>query len=240
MAQHRAGKKERTLQDTLVALDSVAHRALRIHKLGGTHPHFVPVILAEVERAAACCPLFLSKDPETGRFALAALFGFEDGEVLVEGANEGNAAFIPFHVQRQGFFASGEAIAIDMAHPRLAAGGTVPLFDPSGEPSDALRTIQRAIGAMVQHVPPTDAFVEALVQLRLIETVDITLTFDDGQRLSLDGLYTVSADALAALDDDEIIRLFRKGWLQAAVVIQASLQNLAVLARRRNERLAGN
>ena len=124
------------MAEKLEALNSVAHRDLRIHPMVGGHPHFVQIPLIEAERAAACCPLFFAKSPETGQFALGALFGFAAGEVLVEGANAGNAVFLPCDVQRQGFFADGADIVIDLAHPRFAPGGTIPLFDESGNLSN--------------------------------------------------------------------------------------------------------
>lgn len=227
------------MAEKLEALNSAAHRDLRMHAMAGGHPHLVQITLIEVEKAASCCPLFFAKNPETGQFGLGALFGFAEGEVWVEGANDANAVFLPCDVQRQGFFADGTDIVIDRAHPRFAPGGTIPLFDAQGNPTDEMRLIQRAVGVMVQHTPPTQAFIEEMLRLRLIEPLDITLNFDDGARLSLDGLYTISGDALNALDDENILRLFRKGWLQAALTIRGSLQQVAVLARRRNERLAG-
>lgn len=225
--------------EKLEALNSVAHRDLRIHPMAGGHPHFVQITLIEAEKAASCCPLFFAKSPETGQFGLGALYGFSSGEVLVEGANEANAAFLPCSIQRQGFFADGGDIVIDLADPRFAPGGTIPLFEADGSPSDEMRLIQRAVGVMVQHTPPTQAFIEEMLRMRIIEPVDITLNFDDGARVSLEGLYTISGDALNALDDKDIVRLFRQGWLQAAWTIRGSLHQVAVLARRRNERLAG-
>nr|WP_281379483.1 SapC family protein [Novosphingobium sediminicola] len=225
--------------EKLEALNSVAHRDLRIHPMTGAHPHFVQITLIEAEKAASCCPLFFAKSPETGRFGLGALFGFAAGEVLVEGANEANAAFLPCNIQRQGFFADNTDIVVDLADPRFAPGGTISLFDADGNPSDEMRLIQRAVGVMVQQTPPTQAFIDEMLRLHIIEPVDITLNFDDGAKVSLEGLYTISGDALNALADEDILRLFRKGWLQVALTIRGSLQQVAVLARRRNERLVG-
>jgi len=84
----------------------------------------------------------------------------------------------------------------------------------------------------------TREYVRELLALNLIEPIDISLAFDDGQKLQLDGLYTVSRDALNDLDDTKIIDLFRKGYLQAALSMTFSLNQVAVLARRRNARLA--
>jgi hypothetical protein len=67
----------------------------------------------------------------------------------------------------------------------------------------------------------------------------VSLSFDDGERLRLEGLYTVSRDALRELDDVHVLRLFRSGHLQLAYTIAGSINQLAVLAHLRNRKLAG-
>ncbi|WP_225205004.1 SapC family protein [Novosphingobium huizhouense] len=227
------------MAEQLEILNSEVHRMLAMHPIAAPHPHVVQIVAGEIEQAAACCPVVLTKSPETGRFALVAMFGFQPGEVLVEGAAEGTAAFLPLDVQRQGFFAADDNIAVDLAHPRFAPGGSIALFDGLGGPTDEMRAVQRAIGRIMGSAAQTEQFIAALVEQRLIEPVDVSLSFDDGQTLSLGGLYTVSGDALAALDDAGVVRMFRAGWLQAALAIRGSLAQIGVLARRRNERLAG-
>ena len=226
------------MAEQLEILSTETHRQLAMHPFARPHPHMVQIVVPEIESAAACCPVFLAKSPETGRFAIVAVFGFEPGEVLVEGAETGNAAFIPLDLQRQGFFAADDSIAVDLAHPRFAAGGTIPLFDAMGSPTDEMRLVQRAIGVLMGQAAPTEAFIAALVEQRLVEPVDVSLSFDDGRTIALNGLYTVSGEALAALDDADIVRLFRGGWLQAALALRGSLHQVGLLARRRNERLA--
>jgi hypothetical protein len=198
----------------------------------------VQIVVTEVTRAAACCPVVLAKSPETGRSALVALFGFQPGEVLVEGAEAGNAAFLPLDLQRQGFFTADDNIAIDLAHPRFAPGGTVPLFDAMGaerrdapgpardRPSHGHRRADRAIHRHARG-RETDRTGRHFTFFR--RRAD-----DRAERL-----YSVSGEALSALEDATIIRLFRQGWLQAALAIHGSLHQVGILARRRNERLAG-
>lgn len=226
------------MAEQLEILNSEVHRNLAMHPVAGAHPHMVQISLPEVEAAASCCPVLLAKSPETGRFAIVALFGFAPDEVLVERAGTGNAAFLPLDLQRQGFFASDDNIAVDLAHPRFAPGGTIPLFDAMGGPTDEMRLVQRAIGTLMGNAARTEKFIADIVEARLVEPVDISLKFDDGQTVALNGLYTVSGDALADLDDTRIIRLYRDGSLSAALAIRASLRQIGQLARRRNERLA--
>jgi len=219
-------------------LNAETHRGLRMRAEIGGHPPFVMVTINEFPAAAAVCPIFFSKDSETGEFYAGALFGFEEGELLVEDAGKRDAIFRPLELQRQGFLISDENIAVDLAHPRLGDGATIPLFEEDGSPTEAMRRVQWALGQLKAGMDATREYVRELLALNLIEPIDISLAFDDGQKLQLDGLYTVSRDALNDLDDTKIIDLFRKGYLQAALSMTFSLNQVAVLARRRNARLA--
>ena len=96
------------MAEQLEILKVDAHRKLCVRRdAGSRHPHFVMIVLQEFSAAASSCPIFFSKDPETGEFYAAALFGFQPGELLVEGAEEETAAFTPLEIQRQGFLISG-------------------------------------------------------------------------------------------------------------------------------------
>jgi hypothetical protein len=101
-----------------------------------------------------------------------------------------------------------------------------------------LRRIQRALGLLVTGNEETESFIQTLVHQRLVEPIDISLSFDDGEKLQLDGLYTVSIDTIHELDDAAALSLFRKGYLRLAYTMAGSLKQIPVLAHRRNDRLA--
>jgi len=219
-------------------LNSESHKALRMRADAGVpQPNFVMVVIGEFPTASSSCPIFFAKDAATGEFYAAALFGFQPGELLADSAERGKADFHPLELQRQGFFVSDQNIAIDPAHPRFGAGATMALFEEDGTPSNALRKMQRVIGQLATGVEATKSFIRELLRLKLIEPVDISLKFDDGENLSLDGLYTVSREGLNDLDDSAILALFRTGYLQAALCVSFSLNQIPVLAQRRNARL---
>ena len=113
------------------------------------------------------------------------------------------------------------------------------LFDSDGEPSADLRKVQRALAALKAGLGESDAFIRPLLELRLIEPIDISLSFDDGERIRLEGLYSIGRDGLADLDDSAALRLFRAGYLQLACIMIESLNQIPLLAQRRNARLAG-
>lgn len=218
-------------------LNAVAHRTLTIRSATGEGRHFVQVVPGELVRVATRAPIVLTKHPETGRFYLGAMFGFSPGENLLVGADGVLDGVVPLDWEREGFFVEGDAIAIDPDHPRLRGGEGPRLFGPDGEPSDALRRIQRAMAALHAGLAESEALIAALLEAKLVEAIDVSLSFDDGEKVRLEGLYTISRDALADLSDAELGALFRAGHLQIALAVAESLHQIPLLARRRNDRL---
>src|SRR5690606_37006236 len=129
-------------------------------------------------------------------------------------------------------------IIIDRDSPRFSESEGEPLFDESQQPSVSLRQMQRLLGQLHAGLEATNAFINVLVELKLIEPLNVSLAFDDGEKLTLQGLYTVSLDALHALDDSSTLRLFRAGHLQLAYLMAGSLHQIRTLAQLRNDRLS--
>jgi hypothetical protein len=220
---------------TIELLDPRAHAHLRLRALATEAPHFVQIFAAEFAAAAACCPILFTKETNTGAFFAGAMFGFKPGENLL-GSVEERGGFNPLILQREGFFISDQNIAIDREHARFSETEGEPLFDGAQQPADGLRAIQRTLGSIHQGLDQTRAYIAALLELKLIESIDITLNFDGGERLTLQGLYTVSLDRLRELDDAAALRLFRAGHLQLAYTMAGSLKQVPRLARLRNQR----
>jgi hypothetical protein len=218
----------------LELLDAASHRHLRLrsHPQTDTPPHFVQIVVSEFAEAAACCPVLFTKEAATGMFFAGAMFGFKPGESFLDELT-GRGGFQPLTLQRDGFFISGEHIAIDRENARFSETDGTPLFDDTQQPNNCLRQIQRALGRLQAGLEATNAFIRALAELKLIEPIDIGLDFG-GERLTLQGLYTVSLDAIRELDDAAAIRLFRSGHLQLAYTMNASLKQVPILAQLRN------
>lgn len=221
---------------TIELLDPAAHGHLRLRAPAAETPHFVQILAPEFAAAAACCPILITKETTTGAFYAGAMFGFRPGENLVGSADE-RGGFQPLMLQRDGFFISEQNIAIDREHARFSETEGEPLFDGARQPADGLRAIQRVLGVIHQGLEQTRAFIDAIVELRLLESIDIALSFDGGERLTLQGLYTVSLDRLRDVDDASALRLFRAGHLQLAYAVTGSLKQIPRLARLRNQRM---
>ncbi len=223
----------------LELLDVEAHRTLRVRTGGLETPHFVQVVAGEFATTATRCPILLTKNPETGQFYIGAMFGFKPGENLLEEAS-GPAPYRPLDLERQGFFISGENIAIDRENPRFSDHDGQPLFEADGTPADRLRHIQKILGQLKNGVEETDRFIRAMIEHRLVEAIDISLRFDDGETITLQGLYTISLDSLGELEDGAALALFRRGYLQLAYCMIDSLRQISALAHLRNHRLTIN
>lgn len=223
----------------ITVLNSEAHRGLKVQAGAaarfGDNQRFVPVILGEFPFLAVHYPILLTKDSNTGAFFVGAMLGFDEGENLFLNAG-GMQTYRPLNLQRGPFFAAGGDLAIDLDSPRISDGGT-PLFSETGEPTRYLQSIMALFRDLARGVELTRIFVESLVRLKLVEPVDITASFDDGGRRTLTGLYTINHEALRALDDATVLDFFRKDYLQLVYLMIASLKQVPVLARMKNDAL---
>jgi len=220
-------------------LNNHDHRALRVQAGAsaryGDNQRFVAVILGEFPHLVAHYPILLTKDQNTGAFFAGAMLGFDEGENLFLD-ERGMETYRPLNLQRGPFFTAGTEVAIDLDSPRVAAGGK-PLFTEQGEPTQYLQSIMALFRDLKPGLEMTKTFVESLVGLKLVEPIDIDLAFDDGSKRKLTGLYTVNQQVLSALPDATVVELFRKGYLQLIYLMMASLKQVPVLARRKNDAL---
>lgn len=219
----------------LEQLNPQDHGHLRLRPRIAPEPHFVQIVPVEFASAAACCPILFSKDASSGAFYAGAMLGLKPEEPVLKNVAE-RGGFEPLHLQRDGFYVSGEHIVIDRSNPRFSESEGEPLFDEARQPSVPLRRIQRVLRQLHEGTAQSDAFIRDLVGLKLVEPIDISLSFDDGEKLTLQGLYTVSRDALREIGDAEVLSLFRSGHLQLALTLAGSLNQLAILAQLRNRR----
>ena len=220
----------------IVLLNSEEHKTLKIRteysaELGDGQ-RFVPVVLNEFQFLVAHYPLLFSKDAGTGAFYCGAVLGFDEGENLFLGEND---VWRPLNLRRMPFYIAGDEVAIDLAHPRVGERGEA-IFTEAGEPSQFLAATVGALREVRQGGETMQEFIATLLRLNLIEPLDVTLAFDDGKR-QLQGLYTINRDVLAALEDAEVLDLFRRGYLQHIHFMIASLRQIANLANRKNHLL---
>lgn len=217
----------------IVILNKVEHQGLRVQALAAEKRNFVGVIVGEFTHLVMHYPILFSKDADTGAFYCGAMLGIDSGENLF--AEEGAAVYRPMNLQRAPFFTAGSELAVDLDSPKVGSGER--LFDDAGEPTSYLKSILALFRDLVPGLERTRIFTETLLGLKLIEPIDISLSFDDGTSRSLAGLYTINTEALRELPDAEALNLFRRGYLELIYLMTASLKQIPHLAKKKNDRL---
>jgi SapC len=224
----------------IVVLNSLTHRDVRVQAEAsakfGDNQRFVPVVIAEFPLLVTHYPVLFSKDTETGAFFCGAMLGIDEGENLFLKDGKGHEGYRPLNLQRAPFFVAGEDLAIDLDHARITAHGGQALFNDQGVPTPYLESIKAAFQQLKPGIEMTRRFTESLLKLNLLEPVDIVLGFDDGTKRNLVDLYTVNQEVLRQLPDASVLDLFRRGYLQLIYLLIASLKQIPVLAKKKNDR----
>jgi len=199
-------------------------------------------------------PIFFRKDPQTGEFQSIALLGFQQDENLFLDQNGWNAAYIPGIVARGPFligFQNQEVggdirrepvIHIDVDNPRISNTEGEPVFLPQGGNSRYLDRIGATLQGIHQGLAVSTTMFEAFHAMQLIEPVNVEIKFNAEEQYNLRGLYTISEERLAKLDGDALFKLNSAGFLQGAVLVLASHNNVKKLIdmkHRRRRRQAG-
>jgi hypothetical protein len=167
------------------------------------------------------------------------MLGFEEGENLFLTDTGRMDGYRPFNFERVPFFASAAGLAIDLDHPRARAGTGKRLFADDGAPTPYLQHIITVFQELRAGTDETREFIRSMLDYKLVEPVDISVSFDDGSRCAVNGAYTLNRDTIFELRDAEILDLFRRGYLHLASLMIASLNQIGALGRRRNDALSG-
>ncbi|WP_420381012.1 SapC family protein [Novosphingobium sp.] len=225
----------------IAVLNGEAHKDIRIKTDSAAHlgdaVRFVPVVLPEFTNLILHYPLFFSKDADTGAFYCGAMMGFDEEENLFLGKRAPLDIYRPLNLQRGPFFTAGNELAIDLDHPRISRMEGQPLFGPDGSASPYLDSIVGTMRALTTGATATRAFIDTLLQHKLIEPIAIDVAFDDGTRRDVVGLYTISQDTLQQLDDAVVTDLFRRGYLKLIYLMMASVRHVNGLAQMKNRAL---
>ncbi len=223
----------------IVKLDNQAHRDLRVTagpsaSLGDAQ-RFASVVPSEFTQMATVCPLFLSKDAETGAFYCGAMLGFDEGENLFLD-DDGYQGHRPLSLQRMPFYTAGPDLAIDLDHPRASGPDGVAVFDPDGKPTAYLESVIASFRDLRIGQEQSRAFVDTLLKHDLLEAVDLDIAFDDGGHHHIRGLYMINRPSLEGLGDAVVVELFRRGYLLLIHAMLVSQKQLPALIERRRVR----
>jgi hypothetical protein len=222
----------------IVPLNSETHRSLRVFGGAsaryGDNQRFAQVVVNEFPQLVLHYPILLSKDADTGAFFCGAMLGFDRDENLFLKEGNGHEGYRPLNLQRMPFYSTGADLAIDLDHPRVGVESGQLLFTSSGQPTVYLESIAQAFRDLKPGMEMTKLFIATLLQHKLIEPIDISVSFDDGTKRNLTDLYTVNQNVLRDLPDPVVLDLFRRGYLRLIYLMIASLKQIGELATRKN------
>lgn len=202
----------------------------------------------EFRSVQAHYPIFFHKQPDTGRFQAAAIFGFEEGENLFLDEQGWGASYIPLTIERQPFLIGFQSAAgsgaeerktvihVDMDSPRISESEGEAVFLEHGGLTEYLNRINAVLSTINEGVERDVAFVDALLELELLESFTLDVELNDGAKYRMAGFYTINEEKLAELGGDALEKLHRAGHLQSIYMALASLSNIRDLIERRNAR----
>ena len=231
---------------TFVALNNQTHKYLKIDsakiEAQGALERMVPVVLSEFLKLVVHYPIVLTKNVETGRFVCMALLGFEQQENLFWQNNQWQGIYTPLNILRQPFFIGQEnentIICIDSESQCITQTQGELLFTEQGEDTEFLRNVKIMLAELINGETQTQAFIRALLELKLLMPMSLDITFANQQEQRVQGLYTIDEEKLSALNGDAISTLHHKNYLQPIYTMLASLGQIYALIQKKNERIA--
>lgn len=223
--------------DRPVPVTAARHGRYAVRPVGdyrfAAHLTAIPVLLAELHRVAAECPVVVTREP---RPMLVALTGIAPGQNLRVGADgRWIGRYVPAFLRQYPFAvgtapASRHIVCIDEAYGGLnaAEAGGVRLFE-DGEPSAYLNRQRAFVGGVLREVRRTSEFCARLVALDLLEASEARFTAA-GRPAKLQGFDAVSRAALRSLAAGERDALATGDGLEAIYTHLASLAQFTPLA----------
>lgn len=195
-------------------------------------------------------PLVFRKDADTGEFGLIALLGLEANENLFIQQNQWRARYIPFAIKRGPFIVGYQdqssiggssqepVIYVDLNNPKINADQNnsqgEAVFSSDGKISEYMQQVNQSLLAIHQGMEFNQKMISLFKELDLIESVNLDIELNNGQKIQLQGNYTINQQKLSSLDGEALQRLNQSGFLQAAFLIMGSLSNIQYLVNLKN------
>ena len=193
-------------------------------------------------------PLVLRKDADTGEFGLLALLGLEQNENLFISQKRWHARYIPLAIARGPFVVGYQdqtsiggseqepVIYVDINHPKINDSQGEVIFNSDGQLSGFMQNMNRSLLAIHQGVHFSRQMIALFKQFDLIEAVNLEIELSSGEKIQLQGNYTIHQQRLAGLNGEALFQLNQSGFLQGAFLIAGSLSNIQRLIDLKNAR----
>ncbi len=231
-------------------LNNVDHKDIKVRtgysSAYGDNLMFCMIFPFEFRSVQSCYPILFSKSATDQPLMPVALFGFESGENLFLSDAGWDAPYIPAMIRRQPFmigFQQSEAnpssesqrvMSIDTDNPRVNTEEGEALFYAHGGRTEYLQNSAALLESIYEGNEHRQAFVRALENLDLLESISMDITLADGSKNQLLGFYGLNEEKVQALDGDVLGMLSRQGFLMPLFMVLASLSNMGALIQRKS------
>ncbi|HEX7046012.1 MAG TPA: SapC family protein [Gammaproteobacteria bacterium] len=196
----------------------------------------------EFFQAARHYPIVFSRDSKTGGFVPVAIVGLEDRQNLLVD-NDGRwmtGRYLPAYARRWPFFSvplkdepERSLVCVD---PAGLEKTDAPFIDANGDATSAWQDAERLINDMEGARRQTQAMIEQLARLELLEPFEAHAVARRGGSLRLANMHRVNEAKLNALPEKQIKQLMTKGVLSRIYAHLLSLENFQLLLDLRLER----
>ncbi|WP_143873747.1 SapC family protein [Catenovulum sediminis] len=227
-------------QPNVELLDKVRHKSLKVDTKKVDVAEFKVnasfVVVNELSTLIHEYPIFISKNPTTGKFQLTALLGFDSGQNLFISQGQWRSTYLPLDILRRPFQAmveennlSSGKIAIDVNSDLVNETQGERLFTEEGETSDYLLRIQKSFSQLMAGTQRTEAILNKAAEYDLIHSVNLDIELKDGRKSRVNGLYAIDTKALAALTGANLEECHKNGILEVCHLILSSGAHLQKL-----------
>lgn len=235
-----------------LVLDRDQHRSMKVAVPITDWAHAAPLnslFVAAVEFADSCrdFPIVFvdaGQDPDGKRqVAPVAVFGLAQGENLYVEGQSWRAAYMPAVLRLYPFCIARVdddrfAICVDQSWGGISNERGEALFDPAGQPTPLMSTLQQQLEQLEQEIQRTRFVCRKLLELDLLRDMRFEAEVPGGQKFTVEGFFTVDEARLAALPDATLLDLQRSGILGLIHAHLISLGNIRRLADWRGARIA--
>lgn len=233
-------------------INNVEHQDLKVitdnSEQFGDNVMNVMAFTFEMRSIQAHYPMLFHKDANDEMYPVA-MFGFQQGENLFLTEQGWNCRYIPAMIQRQPFLIGfqespkpgGEkmrVLSVDMDNPRVNEEQGEPLFQPLGGRTEFLEEKATLLETIYEGHMHNRAFVTALQNEELIESLTMEIQLNDGSRNQLIGFFGINEEKVQALSGKVLEGFSRQGFLMPMFMMLASTSNFQKLIDKKNEQLA--
>lgn len=199
----------------------------------------------EIKAAQRDYPILFVKNPETGQFQSVVLLGLVTGENLYID-NGWQASYIPAMIAKGPFTIGFEEkeqngekvkqpiVAIDMDNPRVNKDSGESIFLDDGQASPYLQQVNHSLKTLHEGSQHSQQMFEAFLKNDLIEPIALNVELNNGEKISLQGNYTLNEEKLSQLSGGALNELHSSGLLRVAYFITGSLDNIQRLVDIKN------